>query len=109
MVANIGELYAFCICLSIMPQDDRILERTLWFERKMRFDIDYFDLLQPRREVSYDRRYRSGLFHSEKCGRDIQYESALELSFAQGLEQNQHVKFYWDQPSGFHIGGADAK
>ena len=64
----------------------------------MRFDIDYFDLLQPRREVSYDRRYRSGLFHSEKCGRDIQYESALELSFAQGLEQNQHVKFYWDQP-----------
>nr|WP_195461347.1 TnsA endonuclease N-terminal domain-containing protein [Alistipes sp. D31t1_170403_E11] len=50
----------------------------LWFKQKLRFDIDYFDLLQPRREVSYDRRFRSGLFHSEKCGRDIQYESALE-------------------------------
>lgn len=81
-----------------MPQDNRILERTLWFERKMRFDIDYFYLLQPRREVSHGRRYRSGLFHSEKCGRDIQYESALELPFAQRLEQNEHVTFYWDQP-----------
>ncbi len=73
-------------------------DHIVWLAKKNRFEIDYFDLLQPRREVSYDRRFRSGLFHSEKCGRDIQYESALELSFAQGLEQNQHVKFYWDQP-----------
>lgn len=75
-----------------------IFRKTLWFENKSKFDIDYFELLQPRREVSHHRRYRSGLFHSEKCGRDIQYESALELSFAQRLESNRHVVFYWDQP-----------
>lgn len=79
-------------------KEESILKRTLWFERKMRFDIDYFDLLQPRREVSHGRRYRSGLFHSEKCARDIQYESALELRFAELLEQDERVRFYWEQP-----------
>ena len=84
--------------LSMKAKEESILKRTLWFERKMRFDIDYFDLLQPRREVSHGRRYRSGLFHSEKCGRDIQYESSLELGFVRLLEENPHVVFYWDQP-----------
>ena len=86
------------MCLSMKAKEESILKRTLWFERKMRFDIDYFDLLQPRREVSHGRRYRSGLFHSEKCGRDIQYESSLELGFVRLLEENPHVVFYWDQP-----------
>lgn len=77
---------------------ETILSRVLWFENKIRFDIDYFDMLQPRRAVMHHRRYRSGLFHSEKCGRDIQYESALELRFVEQLEKNPRVVFYWDQP-----------
>lgn len=78
--------------------DNRILAKVLWFKNRTRFDIDYFDLLQPRREVSLHPRYRSGLFYSIKCGREIQYESALELRFVQQLEANKHVVFYWEQP-----------
>lgn len=72
--------------------------KIVWPGRKTRFDIDFFDLLQPLREVSRNSRFRSGTFRSEKCGRDIQYESALERAFAEGLERNEHVVFYWDQP-----------
>lgn len=70
----------------------------LWFENRYRFDIDYFDLLQPRREVSHKARYRSGMFLSEKCGREIQYESGLELDFIRFLEDSKYVRFYWEQP-----------
>lgn len=70
----------------------------LWFEIRCRFDIDYFELLQPRREVSHKARYRSGVFHSEKCGREIQYESGLELDFIRFLEGSKDVVFYWEQP-----------
>lgn len=81
-----------------MPKKTDILSKVLWFENRIRFDIDYFDLLRPQRKVSHHGRYRSGLFHSEKSGRDIQYESALELRFVEQLEKNPRVVFYWDQP-----------
>ena len=77
---------------------DKILTMVLWFSNRAKFDIDFFDLLQPSRKVSHHRRYRSGLYHSEECGRDIQYESALELRFMQQLEANRQVVFYWEQP-----------
>lgn len=41
---------------------------------------------------------RSGVFHSEKCGREIQYESGLELDFIKYLEGSKEVLFYWEQP-----------
>lgn len=72
--------------------------KVLWFENKVRFDIDFFDLLVPRRTVSDNPRYKSGRYRSAKCGRDIQYESALELRFVELLEHCPHVVFYWDQP-----------
>ena len=78
--------------------DKRLLKQVLWFERRVRFDIDYFDLLQPHREVTQHRRYKSGTFRSVKSGRDIQYESGLEYGFAQRLEADSQVVFYWDQP-----------
>lgn len=77
---------------------DKLWKQVLWFENKTRFDIDYFDLLQPRREVSHGLRYRSGVFYSQKCGREIQYESALERRFVERLEADPHVAFYWEQP-----------
>lgn len=73
---------------------------VLWFENRNRFDIDYFGILQPRRQVSHKPRYRSGIFHSEKCGREIQYESGLELDFIKYLEGSEEVLFYWEQPVG---------
>lgn len=75
-----------------------LFRKVLWFETRLQFDINFFDLLQPRREVSHKARYRSGVFHSEKCGREIQYESGLELDFIRVLEESPNVVFYWEQP-----------
>lgn len=75
-----------------------LFRKVFWFENPRRFDIDYFEMLQPRRQVSHKPRYKSGLYHSEKCGRDIQYESGLELEFIKDLESSDQVLFYWEQP-----------
>lgn len=75
-----------------------LFSKVLWFENRNRFDIDYFGILQPRRQVSHKPQYRSGVFHSEKCGREIQYESGLELDFIKYLEGSEDVLFYWEQP-----------
>lgn len=77
---------------------DNIFSKILWFDKRDRFDIDYFDLLLPCREVTQTKKYCSSLIHSAKSSRKIQYESALELSFIKRLETSKHVVFYWDQP-----------
>ena len=76
-----------------------LFRKVLWFEKRNRFDIDYFEMLQPRREVSHKPRYKSGVFRSDKCGREIQYESGLELEFIMELERSGEVSFYWEQPA----------
>lgn len=78
----------------------KLFRKVLWFENRGQFDIDYFEMLQPRRQVSHKPRYKSGVSHSEKCGRDIQHESGLELEFIKSLETSQEVIFYWEQPIG---------
>lgn len=75
-----------------------IFGNVLWFKNREKFDIDFFEMLQPRRAVSTDHRYISGLYRSEKCQREIQYESGLELEFIKSLEADKRVLFYWDQP-----------
>ena len=77
-----------------------LFRKVLWFENRGQFDIDYFEMLQPRRQVSHKPRYKSGVFYSEKCGRGIQYESGLELDFIKKLEADKDVLFYWEQPIG---------
>lgn len=79
-------------------KDIALFKKVLWFQNKQQFDIDYFDMLHPHRQVSHKTRYKSGIFHSEKCGRDIQHESDMELRFVEQLEANPRVAFYWDQP-----------
>ena len=76
-----------------------LFRKVLWFENRSRFDIDYFEMLQPRREVSHKPHYKSGLFCSDKCHREIQYESGLELEFIRELERSGEVLFYWEQPA----------
>lgn len=80
-----------------MPKkrDKDVLAKVLWFEKRTAFDFRHFDLLHPSREVSHHGRYRSGVFHSKKCQRDIQYESSIELSFIHLLETDKRVVFYW--------------
>jgi len=75
-----------------------IFRKTMWFDKKIKFDIDFFDCMQPLRKVSAKARYKSGLFYSEKCQRNIQYESGLELAFIKQLESSKRVKFYYEQP-----------
>ena len=75
-----------------------IFNKILWFNKRTRFDIDFFELLLPQRTVSEHYRYKSGLFYSEKCKRNIQYESGLELEFIKQLEQMKDVVFYFEQP-----------
>lgn len=91
------------ICIQFLRlfyvKNTSLLRKVLWFENRGRFDIDYFEMLQPRREVSHKPRYKSGVFQSDKCRREIQYESGLELKFIQeNLEHNDDVLFYWEQP-----------
>lgn len=75
-----------------------IFGHVLWFKNRGKFDIDFFEMLRPRRVVSTDYRYKSGLYRSQKCQREIQYESGLELEFIQRLENDAKVIFYWEQP-----------
>lgn len=81
-----------------MTNQQNLFKKIIWFKNKSKFDIDFFDFLQPQRKVSNHHRYKSGLFYSEKCKRSIQYESQLELDFIQNLENNRRVNFYFEQP-----------
>lgn len=90
--------YVYITHMSAFPKNN-IFQKILWFDSKGKFDIDFFDALQPRRVVSQHPRYKSGVFRSDKCARDIQYESGLELDFIKKyLEGNPEVLFYWEQP-----------
>ncbi len=76
----------------------KFYDNVMWFSNRRNFDIDFFEYLQPQRQVSYDPKYKSGLYYSEKCQRDIQYESGLELKFIEQLEKSKDVIFYYEQP-----------
>lgn len=81
-----------------MTKDRQLFRKILWFDKRLKFDIDFFDSLQAQRIVSEHPRYKSGTFYSEKCQREIQYESGIELEFIKLLEQSDKVSFYWEQP-----------
>lgn len=82
-----------------MPKKEQDLyQKILWFGHRVRYEIDFFDLLQPQRKVSEHHQYKSGVFYSEKSKRWIQYESGMELSFIRQLEQMENVLFYYEQP-----------
>lgn len=82
----------------MLSKEKQLYKKIIWFDRRVQFDIDFFDLLQPQRQVSAHPRYKSGVFYSEKCGRNIQYESGMELKFIRQLEEMENVRFYYEQP-----------
>ncbi len=82
----------------MLSKEQQLYKKILWFDRRVRFDIDFFDFLQPQRQVTAHPRYKSGVFYSEKCGREIQYESGMELKFILQLEEMENVRFYYEQP-----------
>lgn len=97
-------LYSFAFHLKIWDLlfnsmvNKKLLNKVLWFKEKIKYDIDFFDIIFPQRIVGDDSRYNSGVFFSTKCNRNIQYESGLELDFIQQLEKNDEILFYWEQP-----------
>jgi DNA-binding CsgD family transcriptional regulator len=57
-------------------------------------------LLQRARDVSLDGEGHPGSFESTKLGRDVQYESHMELDFLLRLEECEEVSWYQEQPLG---------
>lgn len=82
----------------MLSKEQKLYKKILWFDNRAKYEIDFFDLLQPQRKVSEHYRYKSGVFYSEKCKRDIQYESGLELNFIRQIEQMENIQFYFEQP-----------
>lgn len=82
----------------MLSKEQKLYKKILWFDKRVKYEIDFFDLLQPQRKVSEHYRYKSGVFYSEKCRREIQYESGLELNFIRQIEQMENVLFYFEQP-----------
>lgn len=54
--------------------------------------------LRRKREVSPDGEGKSGTFFSQKMGREVQYESLMELQFLLKLEQIKEIALYQEQP-----------
>lgn len=82
----------------MLSKEQKLYKKIIWFNKRVEYEIDFFDLLQPQRIVSNHPRYKSGVFYSEKCKRWIQYESGIELNFILQLEQMKNVLFYYEQP-----------
>ncbi len=81
-----------------VPSRHSLLKRVIWFEKRTKCDFDFYEILEPQRKVSDNPRYKNGTFFSEKCNREIQYESGIELAFIHQLETNKNVDFYYEQP-----------
>jgi len=77
--------------------EHNIFKKVMWFDKAV-CDTTLFTQLEPKRKVNESPRYKSGIFYSDKCRKDIQYESELELKFFKKLEQNKDVLYYWEQP-----------
>lgn len=82
----------------MLTKEQKLYRKILWLDHRIKYDISFFDLLQPQRNVSEHPKYKSGVFYSEKCKRWIQYESGMELNFITQLEQMKNVIFYYEQP-----------
>lgn len=82
----------------MLSKEQKLYRKIKWFNKRIKYEIDFFELLQPQRTVSEHPRYKSGVFYSEKCKRWIQYESGIELNFITQLEQMKNVLFYYEQP-----------
>ncbi len=82
----------------MVNKEKAFYNKILWFDKRIKYEADFFECFQPQRKVRNNPRYDNGLFYSEKCGREIQYESGLELAFIKQLEEMKSVRFYYEQP-----------
>ena len=79
---------------------ENLLAYVIW-PREVTRGSHTFELaskLSRQREVSSDGEGKSGTFFSQKMGREVQYESLLEMHFLLKLEQIKEIVFYQEQP-----------
>ncbi|WP_025663302.1 TnsA endonuclease N-terminal domain-containing protein [Aquimarina megaterium] len=81
----------------INQNQQEALRNVIWFDKRTKWKLDSIKLT-PKRQVNTDSDFISGTIESKKCGRDIQYESGLELDFINNIEQFPIVKTYVEQP-----------
>jgi len=70
----------------------------IWFDEVKTYKKEHFEHKKPKRTVTSDLRYKSGIFYSNKSNRAVQYESGVELSFINQLESSDDVVYYFEQP-----------
>ena len=75
-----------------------LLENVIWPKQVKIWQPEEVKQLFPVRVVNHNSLYKSGIFKSSKCNRDIQYESAAELNFIKFLENCPNVVHYLEQP-----------
>ncbi len=78
---------------------ENLIKNTIWFEKKTKWDNVNFNELTPKRKVNKNSKYKSGVIFSQKCQREVQYESGLELNFILALDNMPMVKFFSEQPT----------
>ncbi len=82
----------------VLSSQKRILEQVIWFDKKTKWNLDSKEFLPVRSVIENDDRYISGKIYSEKCGREIQYESGIERTFINYLESFPRVIKFSEQP-----------
>jgi len=83
----------------ILKQQDSILEKVIWFEKRKKWKNVNTEELKPKRKVNNNSEFINGIFESKKSKRNIQYESGLELKFILMMENFPQIKFYFEQPT----------
>ena len=81
-------------------QLQNLLSDVIWPQQVRPIAKTAYATSRRAREVSITSTGTTGLFHSEKLGREVHYESAMERDFLLGLEELDQVIYYQEQPLG---------
>jgi hypothetical protein len=77
---------------------EQLMRNIIWFNYVRLWKEDTLNDKKPKRNVNRSNYYYSGEIFSNKCQRNIQYESDVELDFIQKLEANNTVRSFLEQP-----------
>lgn len=81
----------------IQSRQKYLLNNVVWFKNIKKWKLDSRKLT-PKRQVNSNSDFISGTIESEKCGKEIQYESGLELNFITLIESFPKIITYVEQP-----------
>ena len=77
---------------------DELLQNVIWFNYVSKWAKNALQGKEPKRKVNHHEAYFSGEIFSQKCNRQVQHESGVELDFIKKLEANSVVVSYLEQP-----------